>query len=66
MLCVYNPLPERRAKRLDIDLYYTGLKELVRVREQGGEAVGVEMDARGHIWLDVDVAAGGMSWVLIE
>jgi hypothetical protein len=63
---LYNPLltPVRRTVRLP--LYYTGLTERARVREQGGEAVVYELARDYSIEVPVSIPAEGRTWLVIE
>ena len=66
MLVVFNPLDVPVAKTLRVDLYYTGLTDTARVREQGGSAKRLKL-ARDHsVEIPVRVPAQGMAWWTIE
>ncbi|RME96130.1 MAG: alpha-galactosidase, partial [Verrucomicrobia bacterium] len=66
MLVVFNPLPEPVERLLRVNLYYTGLTDTARVREQDGPAREFTF-ARDHtIRLPVRVPARGMNWCVIE
>ncbi len=66
MLVVYNPLPEDVERMLRVDLYYTGLRERVVARAEGGAPVTLVVDPQGVAQVRVRVPAGGMSWVTLE
>jgi hypothetical protein len=63
---LYNPLrtPMRRTVRLP--LYYTGLTESARVREQGGEPVVYQLARDYAIEVPVTIPAEGRTWLVIE
>ena len=63
---LYNPLltPVRRSVRLP--LYYTGLTERARVREQGGEPILYELARDFSIEIPVTIPAEGRTWLVIE
>ena len=66
MLVVFNPLDVPVAKTLRVDLYYTGLTDTARVREQGGAVKRLKL-ARDHsVEIPVRVPAQGMAWWTIE
>ncbi|MBM3845132.1 MAG: hypothetical protein FJ405_02440 [Verrucomicrobia bacterium] len=66
MLVVFNPLNEPVTRKLRVNLYYTGLRDLARIREQGGAGRRFKL-ARDHsIEIPVTVKAQGMNWFLVE
>ena len=66
MLVVYNPLATAVTRRLRPNLYYTGLTDVARVRERGGEPVPHRLARDFAVELEVTVPAGGMAWYAIE
>ncbi len=66
MLVAFNPLPEVVTRRLRVNLYYTGLVEVARVRHENGEPVQHPLARDYTIELDVTVPAEGMTWYAIE
>jgi len=66
LLVVHNPLEVDVQRTLSVDLYYTGLTGLARVREQGGEAKELRLDRRFRIELPVTVPARGWNWFVVE
>jgi hypothetical protein len=66
MLVVFNPLSQPVARNLRVNLYYTGLSEKARVREQGGRAASFKLNRDYTIALPVKVPAQGMNWFIIE
>jgi len=66
MLVVFNPLNQRVAKTLRVNLYYTGLTGKARVSEQGRRASSFKLNRDYTIALPVKVAAQGMNWFVIE
>ena len=66
LLVVFNPLSVPVAKKLHANLYYTGLSDIARIREQGGTAKRLKL-ARDHsVEVLVNVPAQGMNWFVIE
>lgn len=66
MLVVFNPLNESVTKKLRVNLYYTGLTDSARVREQGGAAKRVKVARDYTTEIPVTVKAQGMNWFVIE
>ncbi len=66
MLLVYNPLPRRVEKTLRVNLYYTGLTDTAKVRNEGADAVELALDRDYTIELPVSVPAEGMTWYVVE
>ncbi|MFT5687979.1 MAG: hypothetical protein ACI8PQ_000811 [Planctomycetota bacterium] len=66
MLCVYNPLDQDVTRTLRVDLYYTGLTDIVHVSASGNEASVHKLDRDYGVELQVTVPAGGMSWYVIR
>ncbi len=66
MLVVFNPLVEPVTKKLRVNLYYTGLTDTARLREQGGAAKRLKLDRDYSVEVPVQVPAGGMSWFVVE
>jgi len=66
MLVVYNPLDRERTRTLDVDLYYTGLRDTARLTGADGTAREVTLDRDYRIAVEVTVPARGMAWFTIE
>lgn len=66
MLVVFNPLPEPVERLLRVNLYYTGLTEKARVREQDGPPRLFEIRRDGTIRLPVRVPGKSMNWYVID
>ena len=66
MLVVFNPMPQPQQQTLTLDLYYTGLVDLVRVRDRGGRPESRNIERDGTLQLEVEVPAGGWTWFLFE
>ena len=65
-LSVYNPLPTPIEREIKVPVYYTGLHEKVRVREQGGKAKAYPVDREYHIHLKIRIPARGYNWYILE
>ncbi|HTH49956.1 MAG TPA: alpha-galactosidase [Candidatus Limnocylindria bacterium] len=66
MLVVFNPLAEAVTKKLRVNLYYTGLTDTARIREQDGATKRLKLDRDYSVEVPVQVPAGGMSWFVLE
>lgn len=66
MLVVFNPLNEPVTRKLRVNLYYTGLTDTARMREQGGAAKRFQLARDYSVEPTVSVSAQGMSWFTIE
>ncbi len=66
LLMVYNPLNEPVERTIDVNLYYTGISELAKVREQEGSPREMHLDRRFGIGLPVKVATKATTWFVIE
>ncbi len=66
MLVVFNPLNEAVTKKLRVNLYYTGLTDTARVREQGGGAKRFKLARDYSVEIPVTVKAQGMNWFVVE
>jgi len=66
LLVVFNPLNQPVAETLRVNLYYTGLTEKARVKEQGQKAISIKLGRDYSITLPVKVPAQGMNWIVIE
>jgi len=66
LLVVFNPLNEPVTRNLRVNIYYTGLAETARIREQDGSAKRVKVGRDHTVDLPVAVPAQGMNWFVIE
>jgi len=66
MLVVFNPLKERVQRTLRIPLYYTGLENEARIREQEAESHVVPLARDYSVTVDVAVDAEGFTWFVFE
>jgi hypothetical protein len=63
---VYNPLEVPVTRTLILPLYYTGLKQTARIREQEGEAREVRLNNTAEVEVTVSLVARGLTWFVIE
>lgn len=62
----YNPTDKEITRTISLPLYYTGLKDSARIREQEGMALGYTLDRDYCVTLTVKIPAGGYTWYVIE
>jgi hypothetical protein len=63
---IYNPLNEPITRTLNIPVYYTGLKDKARVREQEGSSKTVLITRDYKINLTVTIPAKGYQYFTIK
>ena len=66
MLVVFNPLERELSRALHVNLYYTGLTDTARIREQEGKFATYKLDREYEITIPVTVPPRGMTWFVIE
>jgi hypothetical protein len=63
---VFNPLDRPVEKALEHPLYYTGLTEVARIREQEGASKEYALDRAYTVRVPVAIPARGVTWLVIE
>ena len=63
---VYNPTSQTIKKQLKLPLYYTGLTDSARIREQEGKFKSYKLDRHYNVILDIDIAPQSVTWYIIE
>ena len=63
---VYNPLDEPVERTLNVNLYYTGLRDRAKIREQEGPLADIPLDHDCRIALPVKLPAKGTTWFVVE
>ncbi len=66
MLIVFNPTDDDIKKKLVIPLYYTGLRSAAHISEQEGEFKIHTLNQKGETEVEVNVKAGGFTWLVIK
>ncbi len=66
LLMLYNPTEKPIKKTITINLYYTGLTEIVNVCKEDGAAFEKSIDRDYNVDLDVDIPARGWSWFVLK
>ncbi|NYI47975.1 hypothetical protein F5613_000020 [Macellibacteroides fermentans] len=62
----YNPTDTVMVRTIQLPLYYSGLTQTARVREQEGKPVTYRLDRNYTIELKVTIPANGYTWYVIE
>lgn len=66
MFMVYNPTDKTIKKTVKVPLYYTGLTDVAKVKEQGGKVKTYYLDRKYFIEMEVEVKANWYNWYVIE
>jgi hypothetical protein len=66
LLMVFNPLKQEIRPTLSIPLYYTGLTDTAKVRQQDGPPFSCKLTRDYHIELPVTIPARGFNWFVLE
>lgn len=62
----YNPTDCEMTRTIKLPLYYTGLTETARIREQEGEPSEFRLDRDYSVELTVTIPARGYTWYVVE
>jgi hypothetical protein len=63
---VYNPLDRTVKKLLKLPLYYTGLTDRAKIREQHGNSTEYVLDRQYNVEIPIDMAPRSVTWFVIE
>ncbi len=63
---IHNPCDHEVTRNLRLPLYYTGLTDVARIREQQGQAMRYELDRHYDATVPLRIPARGMTWLIIE
>jgi hypothetical protein len=63
---IHNPLDEPVERTVTLPLYYTGLTDSVRIREQDGELRSYRLDRQQRASVSVKIPANGRTWLVVE
>ena len=66
LVMVYNPTERKISKTISIPLYYTGLTDYAKIREQEEEPHKYKLDREYKAALEVEVGAEGFNWYVVE
>ncbi len=62
----YNPLPVEATRSIRLPLYYTGLTDTARIRQEDAAGQTVKLDREFGVTLPVTVPAQGCTWLIVE
>ena len=65
-LMVFNPTDDVIRKKIKVPLYYTGISEKAKVREQENQASTYDLNRNYEIEVEVEVAPNWYNWYVIE
>jgi hypothetical protein len=63
---VYNPLEKTVTRELTLPLYYTGLSDKARIREQDGAPLEYKLDRDYRVNIPVSIKGKSFTWFVIE
>ncbi len=66
MLLVYNPLKEKITRTIKLPLYYTGLNQVARIREQEGKPIQYKINRDYTTDFTFTLEPEGYTWFVIE
>lgn len=66
LMMLFNPLPYPLRRTIEIPVYYTGLHQQVKIREQEGKAVAYPVARNYTVAMEVNLPANGYSWWVLE
>ena len=62
----FNPTDQPITREIDLPLYYTGLTETARIREQEGPSTEYRLERDYTVKLKVTIPANGYTWYVVE
>ena len=62
----FNPTDQPITREVDLPLYYTGLTETARIREQEGPSTEYRLERDYTVKLKVTIPANGYTWYVVE
>jgi len=66
MVLLFNPLKERITRTITLPMYYTGLKDVARIRQQNGKPKSYKLDRLYNVSMTVKIPAEGYTWMVVE
>jgi len=66
MLLVFNPLDTPIKRTLSVNLYYTGLSDEAVISDANNNQQTLSLSRDYHVDLQVEAAAGAMTWFTIK
>lgn len=66
LIMLFNPTSETIDKEISLPLYYTGLTDKARIREDEGNAVEYTLNRTFEVSVKVKIPANGYTWLVVE
>ncbi|WP_316818234.1 alpha-galactosidase [Pedobacter nyackensis] len=66
LMMLYNPTKEKMVRTIKVPLYYTGLKDLVKISEKGGAVKTYKLNRDYTVDLTFTINPGGYTWFVVE
>lgn len=66
LVAIYNPLTEPVTRTIRIPLYYTGLVDVAKIRQEEAEPKEYKLDRAGFATVDVTIKPSAMTWLVVE
>lgn len=66
LLMIYNPLNEPIKRKININLYYTGLKNRAKLTDRNGKVSTLPIASDNHVWINVEIPAKSQSWYIFS
>jgi hypothetical protein len=66
LLMIFNPLDQTISKTIRVPLYYTGLTEWAKFREENEDVTTHKLDRQYCVFVPVKVPPKGITWFIIE
>jgi hypothetical protein len=66
LIMLFNPTSETIDKEIALPLYYTGLTDKARIREEEGNAVEYSLNRAFEASVKVQIPANGYTWLVVE
>ncbi|MFI3315189.1 MAG: NPCBM/NEW2 domain-containing protein [Rikenellaceae bacterium] len=63
---LYNPTNQDITRTISLPLYYTGLTDKAKIREQEGKAKSYKLNREYEVEISVTIPANGNTWLVIE
>lgn len=66
MLVIYNPLNEPIKRKIKVNLYYTGLKDVAKVSCEERPENTIEISRDYNAWFETEIPARGQTWFTVR
>jgi hypothetical protein len=66
LLMIYNPLNVPIERKINVNLYYTGIRNSATSVSSTGETRVLPVDANGQVWIKFNIPAKGQEWFVFK